>query len=169
MTEKMDFETDRRIVKVMGNVPTTAFGIQFKSKFEAQWSKYLEMLVMGSDTDPIDRWNYEPKTFFFPDQKKAPVQYTPDFLITVCWGDLSNHYWQELKGWLDSQTISKFQKMLKYYPDEKFELVMQKIPKKGNAAMRYRKLLGRVNNDKNFNITRIIDGGKILRQAKGII
>lgn len=162
MNEKLGFEK-QRIIRVMGNQPVNDFGCHFRSKLERNWAAYLNMLKKVNE---IESWTYEPKTFHFPDQKTGPYKYMPDFHILDNKGRI---YWQELKGWLDGQTISKFRKMREFYPDEKFELVLMRIPKKGMAEKRYYKMKQRIENDKDFNVTRIIDGGAIIRQVKGII
>ena len=143
-----------RIVKVMGNKPKTATvggkTYYFRSKFEWKWARYLQLL---KEQGHILGWLYEPERFFFPNEKTAPVQYTPDFKVL---GHLVD-YWQECKGYHDGPTNSKLRRMAKHYPDEIFELVLMRIPKKGKGVNR-RAVAAKYTR-------RIIDGGKILRQA----
>lgn len=144
-----------RVVKVMGNQPKTATvggkTYHFRSKFEWCWAQYLQLLKKDGH---IHDWKYEPTTFYFPNEKTAPVQYTPDFKIYAC---TDEDYWQECKGHHDGPTNSKLRRMAKHYPEEIFELVLMRIPKKGKGVNR-RAVAAKYTR-------RIIDGGKILRQA----
>ncbi len=155
---RMGFEKDRRIRKEYKNRRITAIvGGQlchFKSHFEWHWAQYLQILVGSGE---IVSWAYEPQIFFFPDEKTAPVQYTPDFYIRRPAMDF--HYWQECKGHHDGPTNSKLKRMAKHYPDEIMELVLQGFSKKTAARRDVAERFTR----------RIIDGNKILRQVKGMI
>ena len=161
MIEKLGFEMNKRIRREYRNEPTTAtIGGQthhFRSKFEYQWAKYLQFL---KDTGDIAHWLYEPHTFYFHDVRTAPVQYTPDFVVKKPDGSA---VWQECKGLLESHDATKFQRMAEQYPGEILELVMQRIPKRGNAANR----LDRI--QRKQWVRRVIDASVIFRQVKGLI
>ena len=157
----MGFEADLRIVKVMRNRPSTETvggkTCHFRSQLEYKWAQYLQLLKEQSH---IWDWLYEPHTFYFPNEKTAPVQYTPDFQVFV--PDIG-HFWQELKGYHDGPTNSKLRRMAKHYPDEIFELVLQRIPKKNKA-----KGAGRRRVAAKYT-RRIIDASVIFRQMGALI
>ena len=150
--EQLGFEKDKRICRKYGNEPQNVIidgrHCKFKSKLEYRWALYLEMLKRH---DYIIEWEYEPLTFYFPDEKTAPVQYTPDFRVTDC----KEIYWQECKGMHDGSTNTKFRRMAEHNPDIIMELVLMSLPKK--TANRRRVA--------NKYVRRIIDAGRIFRQC----
>lgn len=158
--EMMGFESDKRIVKVMRNRPSTEIvggkTCHFRSQLEWKWAQYLQFL---KESGEIIEWNYEPRTFYFFNEKTAPVQYTPDFRIDT----EDSHYWQECKGYHDGQTNTKFRRMAKHFPCEKFELVLQRIPKKSKHKGASRRRIAAK------YVRRIIDASEIFKQMKGVI
>ncbi len=160
MVEKMGFEKNRRVIRSYGNKPVRAIvggkKHYFRSKLEYHWAQYLEILKQSGE---IADWEFEPEVFYFKDVKTAPVQYRPDFKVT---NNDGSHYWQETKGWHDGKTNKKLQRMSKHYPDEVFELVLQRIPKKGVKGANRRSVAARYTR-------RIIDASEILKKAKGMI
>lgn len=110
----------RRITAIIGGKTYC-----YRSEGEYMWAQYLEFL---NRTGQIEGWNYEPTTFYFENEKTAPVQYTPDFRIK----DKNNGwYYQEFKrGSLDGQAVTKLRRMAKHYPDVIIELVMMNKSKK---------------------------------------
>ncbi len=159
--EKMGFEAQRRFRKEYNNVRVTdTIGGQtchFRSKLEAKWARYLQFLKQNGH---ILDWQYESHRFQFHDVETAPVGYTPDFLVFKTDGTA---VWQELKGYLESQDATKYRRMHEQYPADGIELVMQRIPKKGNAANRL-DLVRR----KGY-VSRVIDASEIFRQCGAII
>lgn len=103
----------------------------FKSKFESRWAQYLQFL---KESGQIFSWHYEKNTFYFKDEATAPVQYTPDFLIREKFGCPEYDYWQECKGYFDSQTNTKFRRLQSHYPGIVIDLVLQSKPKRGKNA-----------------------------------
>ena len=150
----MGFEENKRVVKIMKNqsVEDVFNGrvCYFRSKLEHRWAKYLQILL---ESGQIAGWFYEPDKFIFPDEITAPVQYTPDFKVIENDGTV---IYQETKGYHDGQTNTKLRRMAKHYPDTIFELVLQRIPKKGKGAARQR-IAAKYTR-------RIIDASKIFRQ-----
>ncbi len=157
MAEMLGFEHDRRIRRKYGNEPqwATIGGKEyyFRSKFEVRWAWYLQLL---KDQGHIYDWQYEKRVFVFEGVSRGPVGYAPDFLI---WESIhnTNHYWQETKGMHDGQTNTKLKRMAEQYPAEIIDLVLLHIPKSGKGASR-REIAAKF-------WRRVIDGGKILRQA----
>ena len=102
----------------------------FRSEGEFLWSQYLEFLKQSGE---IKGWGYEGKTFYFHNEKTAPVQYTPDFWIVPNSGQA---YCQEFKrGYLDGQAITKLRRMAKHYPDVIIELVLMDAAKINSHRM----------------------------------
>lgn len=162
--EKLGFETtSRRIVKVMGNrrITATVGGKQyhFRSLFEWHWSQYLEFLKQAGE---IENWFYENTLFDFTkfNYERGPFFYRPDFLI---FDNNAKEYFQECKGFINGDTISKVTRAIKHYDYSKdnFELVVQRVPKKGKGSQRYARAI-------NY-FRRIIDASEIFRQMKGMI
>ena len=160
--EMIGFETNKRVVKVMRNRPSTETvggkTCHFRSQFEYKWAQYLQFL---KESREIQEWEYEPETFYFPNEKTAPVQYTPDFKIIELDVFKECVIWQECKGYHDGPTNSKLRRMAKHHPNEVMELVLQRIPKKGKAANR-RRIAAKYTR-------RIIDASVIFKQIKGIL
>jgi len=126
----------------------------YRSEGEFMWVQYLEWLKKAGE---IKDWRYEITTFFFPNEKTAPVQYTPDFFIVPTEGPA---YYQELKrGHLDGSAVTKFRRMAKHCPDEIIELVMLGKPKKDNHRMHIAKKY----------VRRIVDATVIIRQLGRLI
>jgi hypothetical protein len=63
----------------------------------------------------IEEWEHEPQTFWFEEIKRGTRSYLPDFKITRFEG---SHYWVEIKGYLDSKSLTKIKRFRKYYPQE---------------------------------------------------
>lgn len=90
----------------------------FKSKWEKIYALYLEFLKKKKD---IRDWYYESKTFIFPvPNGRGITHYTPDFCIVEKGGSLT---YTEVKGWLDRKSKVKLNRMKKYYPGVKINLI----------------------------------------------
>ena len=157
---KMGFESNKRITKVYNNQRVTATvggkKCYFRSKFEYCWALYIQFL---KDSCQIVDWDYEPKVFYFPNEKTAPVQYRPDFKVIENDG---TELWQETKGHHDGKTNRKFQRMRKHYPDIVMELVLQRVPRTGSKGANRRRVAEKY-------CRRIIDASAIFKQVKGLI
>ncbi len=166
MTEIMGFEANKRIVREYNNQWVTAeFNgrtYHFRSKFEYNWALYLEFL---KETGEIKYWTYEPDIFYFPNEKTAPVQYTPDFKLWVHnpgMPDDGQFYYQECKGYHDGSTNKKFQRMYKHFPHIVIELVLMRIPKRSGKGANRRRVAQKY-------CRRIIDASEIFKQIKGFV
>lgn len=91
----------------------------FRSSWEANYARYLNWLQERGD---IDRWEYEPETFWFEKIKRGVRSYTPDFKIF----EKEQSYFVEVKGWLDPKSKTKLKRMAKYHPGIKLILFGQK-------------------------------------------
>lgn len=142
-------ENIRRITAAVGG-KTYAF----RSEGEFMWSEYLQFLKKSGE---IKDWSYEGTTYYFTNEKTAPVQYTPDFWIVPVSG---KPYCQEFKrGYLDSQAVTKFRRMAKHHPNVIIELVMMGERKKEAHRMRIVKKY----------VRRIIDASAIFQQMGKLI
>lgn len=94
----------------------------FRSSWEVYYAEYLEFLLSNNK---IESWEYEPKTFVFPDNE-YPYTYKPDFKITFKNG---NHVWREVKGWFCEISKAKDYKFRKYFPNEPIRIVGKVCPR----------------------------------------
>jgi hypothetical protein len=102
-------------------------GFTVRSSWENNFCLYLDHMKI--------RYEYEPKTFYFPEQTGAR-SYLPDYMLNV----KGREVWCEVKGRIDSKDLTKMRRMKKHYPDvfEKMTYVVQKPGCKADLA--YKKL-----------------------------
>lgn len=93
--------------------------IYFRSKMEVRYARYLQWL---KNQKAIIDWQYEPKTFWFEGIKRGVVSYKPDFLVV----EKNSHHWVEVKGYMDSRSLTKIKRFKKYFPEERLEVVDSK-------------------------------------------
>lgn len=146
-------------IQLAHQVRATFNGIQylFRSQFEYKWAKYLQFL---QEHKHIWMWDYEVARFDFEGRKNKPRVYIPDFVIRPTVGG-TTFFFHECKGRLTKPDISKFRCMSQHYPDEEIQLVMQRMPKKGDALLRIQQA--------RKYCSRIIDASEIFRQTKGLV
>jgi hypothetical protein len=94
--------------------------IYFRSKWEWQYAVYLEFT---KDRQIIQGWEYEPQTFWFEKIKRGVRSYKPDFKVIENDG---SHYWAEVKGYMDTKSLTKIRRFKKFYPKEKLVVIDQK-------------------------------------------
>lgn len=92
----------------------------FRSKMEANYARYLQFL---KEKGEILDWEHEPKTFWFYEIKRGIRSYLPDFRILTAQGE---HFWVEVKGFMDSRSKTKLKRFKKYYPHESLTVVQKK-------------------------------------------
>lgn len=97
----------------------------YRSAMEANYARYLNWLLAQGE---LMAWEYEPRTFYFPDQKRGATSYTPDFLLhwpdVTCDGQATTREeWIETKGWLDAKSRGKLRKLAKYFPEIEIRLL----------------------------------------------
>jgi hypothetical protein len=95
-------------------------GRYFRSRWEANWARYLDFLV-ANRADRTERWEYEPDTFTFP-VGRGTTSYTPDFKV---WERGKPPVYQEVKGWMDPQSRVRLRRMAQHYPDVTVQVVDQ--------------------------------------------
>ena len=97
-----------------------------KSSWELAYAKYLDSeLVNGT----IKWWEYEPDTFWFERIKRGVRSYTPDFKVEYLDGKVEYH---EVKGYLDSKSKTKLNRMRIYHPDIVMKLIDRAVMKQLN-------------------------------------
>lgn len=87
----------------------------FRSAWEANYARYLNWLQGRGE---IDRWEYEPETFWFEAIKRGVRSYKPDFRIF----EKGASYFVEVKGWMDPKSRTKLRRMKKYHPSVEVRL-----------------------------------------------
>ncbi len=101
----------------------------FRSSWEANYARYLNFKK--------EKWEFEPKTFFFKNVKRGALSYTPDFFV--------DNKIIEIKGYFNSKDRGKINRFKKQYPKE-FEKLWFIIQKKGNnKTTEYIKKIGKEN------------------------
>ena len=113
------------------NRPTTKKGwytsgdrkYYLKSSWELSYAKYLDELLANGK---IVEWEYEPDTFWFERIKRGIRSYTPDFKVKYLSGEVEYH---EVKGYLDSKSKTKLNRMRIYHPEIKMKLVDRAVMK----------------------------------------
>ncbi len=109
-TQRTDFKQGRR--KDLGKY-------YFRSAWEANYARYLNFLVR---TKFIDKWEYEPDTFWFEAIRRGTRSYLPDFKVYKDGG----FYYVEVKGWMDAKSKTKLKRMKKYHPNVEVRVVREK-------------------------------------------
>lgn len=89
----------------------------FRSKWEANYARYLHFLEQRKD---IQKWEYEPETFWFENIKRGIRSYLPDFRVTTKNGNIEYH---EVKGWMDSRSKTQLNRMRIYHPSIKLIVI----------------------------------------------
>ncbi len=102
-----------------------------RSMWERNYARYLQFL---KERNEIFDWHYEPKTFWFLEIKRGVRSYKPDFLIESV--ELGNNYWVEVKGFMDSKSLTKLKRMRIYYPQEIIRVITAKWFADNNQKMR---------------------------------
>lgn len=85
----------------------------YRSRWEANYARYLEWLKINKQ---ILDWQHEPTTFWFEGIKRGVRSYLPDFSVLTLDNKVEYH---EVKGWVDSRSITKTKRMAKYFPEIK--------------------------------------------------
>ncbi len=86
------------------------------SKWERNYARYLQWLKRNGQ---IAEWDYEPRTFDFP-EAHGNNSYLPDFLVTENDG---RRYYVEIKGYMTRGSKVKMKRFRKYFPEETLVLV----------------------------------------------
>jgi hypothetical protein len=95
-------------------------GLYVRSSWEANYARYLNWLKRVGE---IAGWEYEADTFEFVAIKRGIRTYTPDFKVYENDGSVFYH---EVKGWMDDKSVTRLNRMAKYYPEIPIILIDQK-------------------------------------------
>lgn len=101
----------------------------FRSKWEANYARYLQYLQEGR---LIEKWEHEPKTFWFENIKRGVRSYLPDFKVYR----QGLVYWVEVKGYMDAKSATKIKRFKKYYPEEDLRVVGESWFKENSKNLR---------------------------------
>lgn len=104
-----------RAVKSKGGKRSDLGNVYFRSAWEANYARYLNWLQKNGE---IDSWTFEKDTFDFPVRRGGRF-YTPDFKVFKS----GAHHYVEVKGWMDPKSKTKLQRMAKYFPNERVDVV----------------------------------------------
>lgn len=80
----------------------------FRSSWEANTARLLDF--QGR------KWEFEKKTFWFENIRRGTRSYLPDFYLP------EEDLYIEVKGYMDSKSITKLKRMDKYYPEVNIEV-----------------------------------------------
>lgn len=95
--------------------------IWFRSSWEANYARYLNVMI---DLGVVEKWEFEPETFWFEKIKRGVRSYLPDF--KVHYKNVEHAVYVEIKGWVQDKDKTKWKRMKKYYPHINLEIVGQK-------------------------------------------
>jgi hypothetical protein len=88
-----------------------------KSNWEKRYALYLDFMKKHKH---ILDWEYEPDTFWFDGIKRGTNNYKPDFKVQFPSG---NFEYYEVKGYMDSKSLTKIKRMAKYHPNIKLNVI----------------------------------------------
>ena len=104
--------------------------IYYRSLWERNYARFLEW---QKQCGFIEDWQHEPETFWFLEIKRGVRSYLPDFKVI---NNDQTHYWVEVKGFMDSKSVTKLKRFKKYYPQEKIIIISSKWFSDNNQKMR---------------------------------
>jgi len=111
-------EPSRAYTRAAGGRREDIGQIWFRSSWEANYARYLNLLVKMKI---VEQWDYEPQTFWFEGVKRGVVSYLPDF--RVCYRNDPRPEYIEIKGWITQKDRTKWARMKKFHPDIKLVVV----------------------------------------------
>lgn len=91
--------------------------IYMRSGWEHRYADHLNLLVLAGE---VEKWDYEPDTFWFETIKRGVRSYRPDFRVCLRGGAIEYH---EVKGYMDPKSKTKLKRMKKYHPNVKVVLL----------------------------------------------
>lgn len=94
-----------------------------KSSWELSYAEYLDKELADGK---IIQWEYEPDTFWFEKIKRGVRSYAPDFKVEHLNGKVEYH---EVKGYLDSKSKTKLNRMRIYHPGIEMKLIDRAVMK----------------------------------------
>ena len=112
--------------------------------FRSLWEiRYAQWLQYQKEHSMIFDWQYEPKTFWFTGIRRGVVSYKPDFKVitnmraeNAVFDEPEDHYWVEVKGYMDPKSLTKIKRFHKYSPKEELRVVDGKWFARYNQKLR---------------------------------
>lgn len=133
-----------------------------RSSWEANIASYLQFLLENHE---IKGWEHEPETFWFEEIKRGVRSYLPDFKVTENNGDIR---YIEVKGCMDKKSATKINRMAKYYPEVKLEIISAREYKAIEKSKSLFKFWGAMDSDAVAVRVCEIDKCKGKHRAKGL-
>lgn len=97
----------------------------FRSSWEANYARFLNLMIRMKI---VEKWEFEPETFWFLDIKRGTRSYLPDFRVK--YANEAAPVYVEVKGYFDAKSKTKIKRFRKYYPQHRLELVDAKAYRK---------------------------------------
>lgn len=95
-------------------------GLFFRSSWEANYARYLNWCIKHEGK--IEKWDYEPETFWFHKIQRGCRSYKPDFRVLFKDGHIERH---EVKGWMYPRAKTALKRMRIYHPEIEIVLIDQ--------------------------------------------
>lgn len=95
-------------------------GQYFRSRWEANYARYLNFIIAHDKNNDIVRWEFEPDTFEFTKIRRGVRFFTPDFKIYFSDGHVEYH---EVKGYDYPKGKTARKRFARYFPNLKLVLV----------------------------------------------
>lgn len=92
----------------------------YRSSWEPNMACYFQYLKVSGE---IKDWSYEEDTFWFDKIKRGVRSYKPDFKIIK---NDDSFYYEEVKGYMDSKSKTKLNRMRIYHPNIDIRVLDQK-------------------------------------------
>lgn len=119
--KKLQKKTSTRPKTRQGYYDINGNSFFFRSLWEANYALYLDFLVKQKQ---IKSWEYEVDTFWFDKIKRGVRSYKPDFKVYLTDDKFEYH---EVKGWMDSKSKTKLNRMRIYYPKVVVKVIDKKV------------------------------------------
>jgi len=111
---------DNRYTNARGGKRQDLDNIYFRSRWEANYARYLNFLIEHQSHPIIERWEFETDTFEFHKIRRGVRFYTPDFKVFFADGHIEYH---EVKGWDYPRGKTARKRFTKYYPNLQLEVI----------------------------------------------
>lgn len=111
--------------------------IYFRSRWEYNYACYLSFLKKQG---VIVEWEFEKETFWFEKIKRGVRSYLPDFIVHVPFQmdpSRTRKEVHEVKGYMDSRSVTKLKRMKKYYPEVNIVLIDEKWFRANAPKLKY--------------------------------
>jgi len=111
---------DNRYTRAKGGKRPDLNNVYFRSRYEANYARYLNFLIEHKSHPLILHWEFEPDTFEFHKIRRGVRFYTPDFKVYFADDHIEYH---EVKGWDYPRGQTARKRFAKYYPTLRLEII----------------------------------------------